>query len=72
MIGAVGFGGMFAVYSYIAPILTDSRGLVDRARSRWRWPSFGVGMTLGTIAGRPAGGLVRPAGAAARFHGDAG
>ena len=29
--GAVGFGGMFAVYSYIAPVVTDVAGLGERA-----------------------------------------
>ena len=48
--GAIGFGGMFAVYSYVAPILTHTSG--------WS-PSFvpvalavfGVGMTAGTALG---------------------
>ena len=31
--GAVGFGGMFAVYTYIAPVVTDVAGLAER-RSR--------------------------------------
>ncbi len=49
-IGAIGFGGLFAVYSYVAPLATDVTGLP---------PSlvpvvlivFGVGMTVGNFVG---------------------
>ncbi len=49
-VGMVGFGGMFAVYTYIATTLTDVSGL---ARS---WVPlglmvFGAGMVVGNIAG---------------------
>ncbi|MHA7134130.1 MFS transporter [Oerskovia turbata] len=48
--GAVGFGGMFAVYSYVAPTLTGvtglSAGLVPLVLA-----IFGLGMTGGTILG---------------------
>ena len=52
--GMVGFGGMFAMYSYIAPIVTDVTGL-----SRGAIPvfllAFGVGSVIGTwVAGRLA------------------
>jgi len=49
-VGAIGFGGFFAMYTYIAPIVTDVAGL----------PEFGVpltlvvvglGMTLGNLLG---------------------
>jgi DHA1 family inner membrane transport protein len=49
-IGAVGGGGMFAVYSYISPILTDRAGLavslVPVALAVW-----GLGMVVGGLAG---------------------
>jgi MFS transporter, DHA1 family, inner membrane transport protein len=48
--GAVGFGGMFTVYSYVSPLLTGSAGLplgtVPLVLSL-----FGVGMTVGALAG---------------------
>jgi len=48
--GAVGGGGMFAVYSYISPILTDRSGLalgaVPIALAVW-----GLGMVAGNLAG---------------------
>jgi DHA1 family inner membrane transport protein len=49
--GAVGFGGMFAVYTYIAPVVTDVAGLGERAVPIFLL-SFGLGMVAGTwIAG---------------------
>lgn len=48
--GAIGFGGMFAVYSYIAPIMTRVSGLP----AEWLpvlLAIFGVGMTLGNLLG---------------------
>jgi DHA1 family inner membrane transport protein len=49
-IGAVGFGGMFAVYSYIAPTLTNAdhmpQAIVPLVLS-----IFGTGMILGNLAG---------------------
>ncbi len=52
--GAIGFGGMFAMYTYIAPTVTDVAGL-----SEGRVPIyllvFGIGMVVGTpIGGRLA------------------
>lgn len=48
--GAIGFGGMFAVYSYVAPTMTEvtglSLGVVPVVLA-----IFGLGMTLGTIVG---------------------
>ena len=49
-IGAIGFGGLFAVYTYVAPLATDVTGLE---------PEFvpivliviGLGMTVGNIVG---------------------
>jgi DHA1 family inner membrane transport protein len=50
LFGIVGFGGMFALYSYIAPLLTDvagaSAGFVPVALL-----AFGAGMIVGTTLG---------------------
>ena len=50
LIGMVGFGGMFAVYTYVATTLTDvsglSRGLVPLGLMM-----FGLGMVVGNLAG---------------------
>ncbi|MGY2076405.1 MULTISPECIES: MFS transporter [unclassified Blastococcus] len=51
-VGVVGFGGMFALYSYIAPVVTDVAGL-----SRGTLPVvllvYGIGGIIGTaLAGR--------------------
>ncbi|WP_422116447.1 MFS transporter [Brachybacterium sp. UNK5269] len=53
-IGAIGFGGMFAVYSYIGEIVPGVMGLGERAVPLALFV-FGVGMTAGNIlAGRLA------------------
>lgn len=48
--GAIGFGGFFAVYSYIAPLVTEHAGAPP-----WMVPVtlvvFGVGMTVGNLLG---------------------
>ena len=52
--GAIGFGGMFAVYSYIAPTVTDVGGLAESAVPVFLL-SFGLGMVAGTwLAGELA------------------
>jgi DHA1 family inner membrane transport protein len=52
--GAVGFGGLFAVYSYIAPTVTEVGGLSDSAVPVFT-AAFGFGMVAGTwLAGRLA------------------
>ena len=52
--GAVGFGGMFAVYSYIAPTVTEVGGLADGAVPVFLL-AFGLGMVAGTwLAGELA------------------
>jgi MFS transporter, DHA1 family, inner membrane transport protein len=52
--GAVGFGGMFAVFSYIAPTVTEVGGLPDGAVPAFLL-AFGVGMVVGTwLAGELA------------------
>lgn len=48
--GAIGFGGMFAVYSYISPLLTDVTALAE-ATVPIVLALFGVGMTIGTLLG---------------------
>jgi DHA1 family inner membrane transport protein len=50
--GAVGFGGMFAMYSYIAPTVTDVTGLSERAVPLFLLV-FGIGGIIGNVvAGR--------------------
>ncbi|MGB0099221.1 MAG: MFS transporter [Nocardioides sp.] len=52
--GAVGFGGLFAVYSYIAPTVTEVGGLPEATVPLFT-AAFGVGMVAGTwVAGRLA------------------
>jgi len=48
--GAIGFGGMFAVYSYVKPLLTDVTGL-DVGTVPLVLALYGVGMTAGTLLG---------------------
>ncbi len=49
-IGAIGFGGLFALYTYIAPIVTDVARLPE-----WAVPLLlvccGLGMTVGNLVG---------------------
>jgi DHA1 family inner membrane transport protein len=48
--GIVGFGGMFAIYSYIAPLLTDVAG-APKSFVPVALLVFGVGMIVGTALG---------------------
>lgn len=59
-IGTVGFGGMFATFSYIAPTMTELTGFGERAVP-FILVVYGVGMTCGAfLAGRVASrGLMR-------------
>ena len=50
-VGAIGFGGFFAVYSYIAPLVTEVAGSPD-----WVVPIVLVLMGLGMTAGNLVGG----------------
>jgi DHA1 family inner membrane transport protein len=50
LIGAIGFGGFFAVYSYISPTMTTVSGLPVSAVPLVL-AAFGVGMTIGTLVG---------------------
>jgi DHA1 family inner membrane transport protein len=49
-IGAIGFGGMFAVFSYIKPTLTEVAGL-PLARVPWMLALLGTGMVAGNLVG---------------------
>ena len=49
-IGAIGFGGFFAVYSYIAEVTTREAGL-STAAVPWVLAVLGVGMTIGNLIG---------------------
>jgi DHA1 family inner membrane transport protein len=52
--GAIGFGGLFAVYSYIAPTVTEVGGLSESAVPVFVL-GFGLGMVVGTyLAGELA------------------
>ncbi|MFF4803226.1 MFS transporter [Streptomyces sp. NPDC001351] len=48
----VGFGGFFAVYSYLVPMLTHLTGISD-ASTTLVLALYGVGMTLGTLMAGP-------------------
>ena len=50
LVGAVGFGGMFAMYSYIAPTVTGVTGLPKSAVPVFLL-AFGVGAVAGTMLG---------------------
>jgi DHA1 family inner membrane transport protein len=50
LIGTVGFGGMFATYSYITPTMTTLAGFSETAVTGIL-AVYGVGMTLGVILG---------------------
>jgi len=49
-IGAIGFGGLFAVYSYVAPLATDVTGLPEVVVPLVL-VVFGIGMTVGNLVG---------------------
>lgn len=49
-IGAIGFGGLFAVYSYVAPLTTEVTGLPS-ALVPVVLIVFGLGMTIGNLVG---------------------
>lgn len=50
LIGSIGFGGFFAVYTYIAPLVTIVTGL-DASVVPWVLVVAGIGMTVGNFAG---------------------
>ncbi|ROS61989.1 DHA1 family inner membrane transport protein [Frigoribacterium sp. PhB160] len=49
-IGAIGFGGFFAVYSYIANAVTEGAGQSEGVVP-WVLVTVGVGMTIGNVLG---------------------
>ncbi|AWB96796.1 MFS transporter [Agromyces badenianii] len=49
-IGAIGFGGLFAVYSYVAPLATEVTGL-GPSLVPTVLIAFGLGMTIGNLVG---------------------
>ncbi|WP_350347186.1 MFS transporter [Agromyces sp. G08B096] len=49
-IGAIGFGGLFAVYSYVAPLATEVTGLPP-ALVPVALIAIGLGMTVGNLVG---------------------
>jgi predicted MFS family arabinose efflux permease len=49
-VATIGFGGMFAVYSYITPTLVEETG-VAQATVPWFLALWGLGMVVGNIAG---------------------
>jgi MFS transporter, DHA1 family, inner membrane transport protein len=54
LIGVVGFGGMFAMYSFIAPTMTELAGL-DEGALPWVLAAYGIGMVTGMVlSGRVA------------------
>ncbi|MEH3130203.1 MAG: MFS transporter [Mycolicibacterium neoaurum] len=50
MVGMIGFGGMFAVYTYISTTMTDVAGL-PRALVPVALMMFGLGMVVGNLVG---------------------
>ena len=50
LIGSVGFGGFFAVYTYVAPLVTNVGGL-DHALVSIALVCLGLGMTIGNLIG---------------------
>jgi DHA1 family inner membrane transport protein len=50
LVGMVGFGGMFAVYTYVSTTLTDVAG-VSKALIPLGLMAFGLGMVIGNLVG---------------------
>jgi MFS transporter, DHA1 family, inner membrane transport protein len=50
LVGTVGFGGMFALYSYVAPLATEVAGL-SRGSLPWLLFVYGIGGVIGTTLG---------------------
>ncbi|MGV8884177.1 MAG: MFS transporter [Microbacteriaceae bacterium] len=50
LVGAVGFGGFFAVYSYVAPVVTEVTQL-DPSFVPIALVCVGIGMTIGNVVG---------------------
>ncbi|MEF3107733.1 MFS transporter [Raoultella sp. WB_B2P2-3] len=50
LVGAIGFGGMFSIFSYIAPTLINTSGM-SASLIPWVMAAFGLGMIAGNLAG---------------------
>jgi len=50
LVGAIGFGGMFSVFSYIAPTLIHTSGM-STSLIPWVMAAFGLGMIAGNLTG---------------------
>ncbi|AZZ57385.1 MFS transporter [Rathayibacter iranicus] len=50
LVGAIGFGGLFAMYTYISPLSTEVTGLPLSAVP-WILVVIGLGMTVGNLVG---------------------
>lgn len=50
LIGSVGFGGFFAVYTYVAPVVTNVTGLAEGIVP-FALVALGLGMTIGNLVG---------------------
>lgn len=50
--GSVGFGGMFAVYTYVTPTMTEVAG-VGQSAIPWILAVYGLGMTAGSLIAGP-------------------
>ncbi|MGK9148773.1 MFS transporter [Plantibacter flavus] len=48
--GSIGFGGLFAVYSYLAPLVTEVAG-ESASLVPWALATMGLGMTIGNLFG---------------------
>ena len=48
LVGVVGFGGMFAMYSFITPTMTELAGL-DERYIPWVLAAYGIGMVAGMV-----------------------
>jgi DHA1 family inner membrane transport protein len=48
--GSIGFGGLFAVYSYLAPLVTEVAG-ESASLVPWALATMGLGMTAGNLVG---------------------
>ncbi|MDR5866487.1 MFS transporter [Halomonas koreensis] len=52
-VASIGFGGMFAVFSYVVPTLSTQAGMAE-ALGPWVLAIFGLGTILGNLAGARA------------------
>ncbi|MDN3524918.1 MFS transporter [Halomonas sabkhae] len=52
-VGSIGFGGMFAVFSYVVPTLSSQAGMAETL-GPWVLAIFGVGTIIGNLAGARA------------------